>query len=35
LKIAQSAGDKQITEQIQQRLELYIKNQSYIEDNPK
>ncbi len=35
LKIAQSAGNKSLTDQIQQRLALYKKNQPYIEAAPK
>ena len=35
LKIAQSAGDNQMIDQIQQRLDLFKKNQPYVETNRK
>jgi len=35
LKIAQSAQDKKLAEQIQQRLDLYRKNQPYVETDSK
>jgi tetratricopeptide (TPR) repeat protein len=35
LQIAQSAGDKKLTDQIQQQLDLYKKNQPYVETTPK
>ena len=35
LNLANSAADKQLADTIQQHLDLYMKNQPYIETNPK